>query len=47
MANCFYALLYYDTLGPFFESCLVLLATATAFFAVAVLRMRRLSYAHL
>lgn len=47
MANCFYALLYYDTLGPFFESCLVLLAMATVFFAVAVLRMRRLSYAHL
>lgn len=47
MANCFYALLYYDTLGPFAQSCAVLVAMAVAFLAVATLRMRRTSYDHL
>lgn len=44
MSNCFYSLLYYDTLGPFLTSCLTLLAMAAAFFALAALHMRRLSY---
>lgn len=44
MSNCFYALLYYDTLEPFVTSCLTLLAMAAIFFSLAALRMRRLSH---
>jgi ABC-2 type transport system permease protein len=44
MSNCFYSLLYYDTLEPFITSCLTLLAMAALFFSLAALRMRRISH---
>ena len=46
-AHCFYDLLYYDTLDPFFQNCAALLIMAAVFFTVALVRMRRMSYARL
>ncbi|MCI6261949.1 MAG: ABC transporter permease [Olsenella sp.] len=47
MTNCFYALLYYDTLDAFQARCTALVLMALAFFALASLRMRRISHEHL
>ncbi len=47
MTNCFYSLLYYDTLDAFATSCVTLVAMAAVFLALASLGMRRLSHEHL
>ncbi len=47
MTNCFYALLYYDTLDAFQARCTALVLMALAFFALASLRMRRISHEYL
>lgn len=46
-AHGFYSLLYYDTLDPFFQNCAAILIMAAVFFTVALIRMRRMSYARL
>lgn len=46
-ANAFYALTYYDSLVPFFQTLGTILAIAAVFFAVAALCMRRQRYASL
>lgn len=47
MTNCFYALLYYDTLDAFQARCTALVLMALAFFALASFGMRRISHEHL
>ncbi len=47
MAHAFFSLLYYRTLDAFFRNCFALLAMSLAFFILAALRMRRMSYEHL
>jgi ABC-2 type transport system permease protein len=47
MTNCFYALLYYDTLDAFQVRCTALVLMALAFFALASFGMRRISHEHL
>lgn len=47
MSNCFYALLYYDTLDAFQARCTALVLMALAFFALASFGMRRISHEHL
>lgn len=44
MTHCFFSLLYYDTLAPFWWSCLMLVTMALAFFCLAALNMRRASH---
>lgn len=44
MTHCFFSLLYYDTLAPFWRSCLVLVGMAFVFFCLAALSMRRASH---
>lgn len=46
-ANAFYALTYYDSLVPFFQTLGTILAIAAVLFAVAALCMRRQRYASL
>ncbi len=46
-ANAFYALTYYDSLVPFFQTLSTILAIAAVLFAVAALCMRRQRYASL
>lgn len=46
-AHSFYSLLYYDSLEPFAQSCLAMLAMSALFFVFAMLRMRRMSHEHL
>ncbi|MGK2348898.1 ABC transporter permease [Actinomyces sp. W5033] len=41
--HTFHSLIYYDTLGPFIQGCLTMLAMATVFGAVALVRLRRMS----
>lgn len=43
MTHCFFSLLYYDTLAPFWQSCLVLVGMAVVCFCLAALNMRRAS----
>lgn len=47
ISGAFYALLYYDTLGPFVRHCLALGAMTVVFAAAAALRMRSMSHEHL
>lgn len=46
-ARGYYSLFYYDSLGPFVESCASLVAMSAVFFVIAVLRLRRMSHDHL
>ena len=46
-SRAFYTLMYYDTLGPFAETCTVLVAMGLLFAALAAARLRRQRYAHL
>ena len=39
----FHSLIYYDTLGPFVQGCLTMLAMAAVLGVVALLRLRRMS----
>lgn len=39
----FHSLIYYDTLGPFVQGCLAMLAMAAVLGAVALIRLRRMS----
>lgn len=43
----FYSLLYYDTFGPFFICVGTMAAMSAFFFVIALLRLRRMSHAHL
>lgn len=47
ISNSFYALLYYDSLGPWLTRCATMVAMAAGFFLVASLRMRRQQHEHL
>lgn len=47
IAHCFYSLLYYDTYDSFLRSCLALLLMTLAALALAGLRMKKVSHAHL
>lgn len=47
ISSAFYALLYYDSLEPFAQHCLALLAMTGVFGVAAALRMRRMSHEHL
>ena len=44
MTHCFFSLLYYDTLAPFWQGCLVLALMTLTFFGLAALNMRRASH---
>lgn len=47
IVQSFYSLLYYDTFGPFFVAVGSLAAMSAVFFTIALLRLRRMSHAHL
>lgn len=47
IVQSFHSLLYYDSLGPFLVSVGSLLTMSTVFFTLALLRLRRMSHAHL
>lgn len=45
--QCFFGLLYYDSLVPFARSCAVLAGMSVVFLLITLMRMRRMSYEHL
>ena len=47
ISHCFYSLLYYDTYGSFARCCLTLLLMTLVALALAGIRMRKVSHAHL
>lgn len=47
ISRCFFALLYYDSLEPFWHSCAALVSMSAVFLTISIIRLRRMNHEHL